>query len=213
MMKNLGTIVLLLMCMGGVLQASVTFDFEGTLSNPLNPGDGDILIGNYMSELYPAIVSAEDMVIVGDFTAMNRFVMLADSSGDMEILFSTPVTSVQFDIAVFGDRVDGIYDFELRAFDSTYGDMESPAPGAQVDSTFTFSADNSFNTNSGLITFSSPVSVLVMNDSGLWDIAIDNLTVEAEGGDPSLMIPAPGAVLLGGIGVCLVGWLRRKRTL
>ena len=187
--------------MAGVVQASVTFDFEGTPANPLNPGDTDVLIGNYLSELYLSTVTAQDIIVSGGFG--NQFAMLSGPV-DMEFLFSTPITSVQFDLAVFGDNVDDVYDFELSAFD---------ADSVQVDSLITFSADSSFNTNSGLITFSAPVSRLVMNDHGLWDVAIDNLTVETEDGGTAVPLPAPGAVLLGGIGVFFVGWLRRRKTL
>jgi len=43
----------------------------------------------------------------------------------------------------------------------------------------------------------------------LWDSGVSLDSIEVA----TICVPAPGTILLGGIGVCLVGWLRRRRTL
>lgn len=51
----------------------------------------------------------------------------------------------------------------------------------------------------------SQISSIQVDSSGLVDFAVGEFGIAA--------IPAPGAILLGSIGISLVGWMRRRKTL
>lgn len=118
-------------------------------------------------------------------------------------------------------------------------DFESPAtphhlpgfdPGDYPSLTYGFLVDDADANPSASIWAIQPGETLGVLVDLIGDATFDNVIaglnsgaiiigVKAQSFGPGdysesfITIPAPGAVLLGGIGVCLVGWLRRRRTL
>jgi len=75
--------------------------------------------------------------------------------------------------------------------------------------------DPSMNFLANLSNVGSGVELISISGMGSIGYVYFNCMADSTGADIDNLdfIPAPGAILLGGIGVGLVGWLRRRRTL
>jgi len=109
--------------------------------------------------------------------------------GDFYIQFPTPVVDVQF--------ISGYWDAVGSGIINVYGPYGNPLASLSNTTTGVNTTDLSALGKIGMIYFNS-----IADGAGA---DLDNLSFSP--------IPAPGAIVLGGIGVGLIGWLRRRRTL
>lgn len=199
MMKKLIMIcVVVSLMLAGVSNASVTLDFTEL---PYQPVDGLSYMGvtfGFRVGVSPSTDANYNSIGPESGVFVQEPSLEGNAEGILTLVFANPADQLQFGVALstFNDVTLG---FAVRLYDTSY----------QV-------IDHYFESTSSLVTYSegqfkysgTPIrkAAIGFNDKFASRFALDNLTFNP-------VIPAPGAILLGSIGIGLVGWLRRRRTL
>ena len=195
-MKKLVTICAVVTMFLAVLtssaQASATVEFNEEQPGNFTLLDNTAYYGSYGLAFADTTYWAIDDRFVGAGTDQYGITTTGGPDNEMSVLFTSLASSATFDwTTIFSN------DFYAQAFDSD---------GNLLD---TYSATGLSGTSYGSVTFSGVgnIAKVKMHD-GTGTIGVGRLTYTSAN-----VIPAPGALLLGSLGVGLVGWLRKRRAL
>ncbi len=197
--------ILLVVVMSVAAQAAPTlFTF-----NSLGLLAGEGAISQYMTNLYGSKVVVDDAIVwQGDGFGTTKYITTLSLScdalwdGNFDIKFKEEgVKCVCFDWFVFDDTSGA--DFTFKAYDASGVKIWEWNAELAGQSCRNQTGGGTYCTDFGGLT----ATRLFFSNAGIHDVGIDNLKVNW------CVIPAPGAVLLGSLGIGMVGWLRRRASL
>jgi hypothetical protein len=182
----------------GVSNAAVTLDFTEL---PFQSVDGLSYMGvtfGFRVANIPSPDAHYNAPGPGSVTFVQDPSLEGNAAGILKLDFATPIDQLQFGVALSTTSAltPG---FAVRLYDPSY----------VLIGTYFVNTSPLVSFSEAQFTYSGPrVSQVAIgfNDKYTTRFALDNLTFNP-------VIPAPGAILLGSIGLGVVNWLRRRRTL
>ena len=197
MKKLVAICILLVLMLTGEANAAFTLTFDEL---PTQPVDGLSYMGVTFGFKVGGISSTDaiyNSIGPGTLTYLQDPSMEGTTAGILTLDFSTPTDQLEFGVAL-NSYYAATPAFVVRLYDASYTPI----------GTFTENTSPLVLWSEGQFTYSGTLvrrAVIGFNEQAAGRFALDNLTINP--------IPAPGAVLLGSIGLGLVNWLRRRRTL